>query len=83
MLSFPAPTLLLVSANKPYSVMAAPCGVGGVSVPLCMTVHMNVSVIKFKIKSSQGLVKLSTRNSNFRSGEQWLAVGVSVPKVVR
>lgn len=78
-LSFPAPTLLLVSANKPYSIMAAPSGVGSVFVPLCMTVHIDVSVIKFKIKSSQGLVKLSTRNSNFKSGEQWLAVGVSVP----
>lgn len=78
-LSFPAPTLLLVSANKPYSIMAAPCGVGGVSVPLCMTVPIDVSIIKFKIKSSQGLVKLLTMNSNFKSGEQWLAVGVSVP----
>lgn len=46
----PSPTLLLVSANKPYSIMAAPCGVGGVSVPLCMTVHIDVSIIKFKIK---------------------------------
>lgn len=75
--SFPAPALLLVSPNKPYFIMSAPHNVSDVVVPLCMTMY-NTSIMKFKI-SLHGLAKVSTRNSNFKNGEQWLAVGASIP----
>lgn len=47
MLSFPAPTLLLVPPINPF-LMSAPWGVDGISVLLCMTAHNNVSIVQFK-----------------------------------
>lgn len=78
---FPAPALLPVSPNNLVYYVYTGWYRWCVSVPLCLTMSSNVSVMKFKIKSLQ-------REQKYQQGTpiffKWGAVAPGpVPKVVR